>query len=166
MKTTVTVRVPYPADADAGDLVQIYSDFGSGTLDLSKPLLAAPVALFAGREKRSTGLGSRPIERGVFGTQKSTPRQTATFGNTIIDRTPFGSTPDFLEVDVLIPAAYGLWKFGAQIVDEEGNAQAGAPAERAAVVAGTQPPDVARIALASFDKAANKITFDLTLNAE
>ena len=65
-KQLVTVRVPVPAGFDGGDLIQVYTDWGGGSIDTSKPLLARPYDPFGGAE-RARSIGRQPVGRGKVG---------------------------------------------------------------------------------------------------
>src|SRR3990172_9384519 len=129
MRTPVTIRVPYPADADAGDALQVYTDFGSGVIDTAQPLLQGPAELFARGVLRSAGLGSEVLGETVPESTLTQPRRAPGLGNEIMGETPCGDTPSFQEITVHVPPAFGKHKFAVQTVDEAGNPQGAALAE-------------------------------------
>ena len=164
-KTAVKLRVPYPDQADAGDALQIYTDFGSGTVDTGKPLLATPLQLFPGRKKRFEGIGTEVIGVNAVGGLASPPLRSG-IGNEIIGQTPVGAGEPFLDVVVLIPPGFGKYKFAAELVDENGNKQAAALPEVQAMVSSIDPPTVKSFSFGSYDGVTDTVTLDFTKNTE
>ena len=164
MKQAITLRVPIHADWDAGDRVQVFTDFGTGTVDLTKPLLARPVDVFPGRH-RARGLGFQPVGRGrVKGGRASRPHRG--IRTTRVGRTPVGNAEPFVALTVNVPAAFGQWKFAVRVVDAFQNVQAGGAQEISAIVSGTDPSPLRRLEYAGYDNVNDQVTFTLTRNTE
>ena len=163
-KETIRLRVPISDTWDAGDRLQVFSDFGGGEIDTDRPLLARPVEVFAGQWP-AKGLGRQPLGVGRLGDGRASRARTG-LGKTILGVTPCGTTPPYLEVVVEVPAAFGNWKFAAAAVDRFGTVQAGSLQEVEAVVSATDPAPLQRIDLADYDGETDVVTFDLALNAE
>ncbi len=162
-KIAIKLRIPYPEDADAGDALQVYTDFGSGTIDTSKPLLASPQPLFPGQSKRYEGIGT-----GVLGLHKiggrMSPPHGSNLGQTTLGITPTGQAPSYMDVVVLLSPAFGKFKFAAEIVDAEGNKQIAAMPVIERMVAATDPPPLESFSFASYDGMADTFTFGFTRN--
>lgn len=86
MKQAVTLRVPIDVDWDAGDRLQVYSDFGSGTIDTTKPLVVRGPDMFPGQQQ-ARGVGVRPVGIGRVGDGKAARRRGG------IGRSRLGVTP-------------------------------------------------------------------------
>ncbi len=164
MLTAVTVRIPVPARADGGDALQLYSDFGSGTVDLTRPLLAKPVAVFGAYTHR-TPRASRYSAQGSPRTGR--PGQLMESAATQID--PKGGLKlfsEYVELTVFIPPVYGWVTFAARLVDAAGNEQSGTLPEIAVFVSASDPPTLRRFDFAGYDAAADGVTFSFELNHE
>ena len=161
---TAILRVPIDDGWDAGTRLQVYADFGSGTVDTDTPLLARPFEVFPGQHALR-GHGEQPYGRGRVGDGKAA-RPVTGVGRAIYGRTPYGSAPPFVEVPVNVPAAFGQWKFAVKAVDGAGNAQSAGLNEIEAVVSGTEPPPVKSFALHSIHLITGQATFDFTLTEE
>lgn len=160
----IILPIPIDADWDAGDRIQVYTDWGDGTIDLSRPLLARPMDVFPGQQ-RAKPLGQQPVGAGRVGDFKAN-RPRRGLGRTRVGMTPVGTTPSVIDVPVDVPPAYGTWKFAAQVVDVHDNVQAEAPAEISAVVSGTEPPPVATLLLIIYSPGTDQATFAFWLDAE
>jgi len=166
MRTAVAIRVPYPADADAGDALQAYTDFGSGTVDTTQPLLQGPAELFARGVLRSAGLGSEVRGETVPESTLAQPRRAPGLGNEVLGETPCGETPSFQEITVQVPPAFGKHKFAMQMVDEAGNPQGAVLAEVQTWVSSEEPPELSDFAFESYDAGTDRLTFSLAKNTE
>jgi len=164
MLVPVELRIPIPEGADAGDGLQVYSDFGDGTIDLARPLLARPAALFEAIVTRTKDFGGQGL-RGTFPTGRPPTRLSEMFG-----RQPFGKGMTefirYVDVTVHLPAAYAMHKFAGQIVDAAGNAQGGTLPEIAVFVAATEPPTLSRFELESYDAVNDQAVFAFERNTE
>lgn len=163
-KQSITIRFPYDNGWDAGDRVQVFCDFGSGTIDVSKPLLSRAVELFPGKT-RARGFGQQPLGVGRFGDGKAA-RPPGALGRTIFGVTPFGTAPPLFGVVVDAPPVHGAWKFAARAVDRFGNVQAASLAEKSVYLSATDPTPIGRFALASYDAGTDVVTFDLVMGTE
>ncbi len=160
----VILPIPIADGWDAGDRLQVFTDWGDGTIDTSTPLLARPLNIFPGQQ-RAKPLGRQPVGRGRVGDHKaSRPRRG--LGRTRIGRTPVGTTPAVIHVPVDVPPAFATWKFAAQVVDVNGNVQSEDPAEISAVVSGTEPGPLASFALDSYDDGTDQATFAFAVDDE
>jgi len=157
---TITLRVAVDEDWDAGDGVQVYSDFGGGEVDTDRPLLAAPFDLFPGQQ-RARGVGVQPVGLGRVGDGKARRPRTG-IGQAIVGVTPVGTATPFVEIPVEIPAGFGTWKFAVQAVNSEGVVQGEALAEIAAVVSATEPPPLRSFGLSSYDSETDQVVFNFT----
>lgn len=164
MKQTVTLRVPIDDAWDAGDRVQVYTDFGSGTIDTGKPLVVRGFDIFPG-QIASRGIGGQPIGVGQAGSMRAS-RPHDGVGAGIVGITPAGAAPPFALIEVEAAAGFGLWKFAVESVDRDGQVQAGAKAELQAVVSGTEPSPLRSFAFDSHSAVTDQATFDFTLNTE
>lgn len=164
MKQAITLRVPIHEDWDAGDRVQVFTDFGTGTVNLTKPLLPRPVSVFPGKH-RARGLGSQPVGSGrVKDGRASRPHRG--IRTTRVGRTPVGNAEPFVALTVNVPAAFGQWKFAVRVVDAFQNVQAGGEQEIEAIVSGTDPMPLRRLDFDSYDGGSDQVTFNLTRNTE
>jgi len=163
-KQTVMLRVPVDEAWDAGDALQVYADSGTGTVDLAKPLLARPAALFPGQHA-AKGIGRQPVGRGRTGDLKAR-RSRPGMGRARVGITKVGKSPAVLQVPVEIPAAFGNWKFAVKVVDRLGVVQTAAAAELQVVVSGTEPPPLSAFAFDSYDQGADVLTFSFIKGSE
>ncbi len=161
----ITLRVPIGDDWDGGHRVQVYTDRGSGTVDTSRPLLARPAEIFPG-QLASKGYGMHPWGRGRFGDNKPSRPRTGVYGRQIYGVSPYGNPEPFMEVTVEVPAAFGAWKFGVEVVDRFGTVQSGGLQEIVAVVSGTDPAPVSAFAVAGYDSQTDQVTFGFEKNTE
>jgi len=183
MRTPVKLRVPYPADADAGDALQVFTDFGlvrartllaphgvpKGSLspvDLTRPLLKAGAGLFIEALRRSQGLGSETLGETVPETTLAQPPRAPGLGDEWLGETPCGETFSYREITVHVPPAFGMHRFAVQLVDEAGNPQGVAPVELGAFVSSEEPPRIREFAFASYDAGNDRLNFNLSKNTE
>lgn len=166
MRTTVKLRMPYPDGADAGDRVQVFTDFGSGTIDLTRPLLKHPKAIFRGARKRFAGHGSESYGESSYGTGRQAPEPGPGHGAEVYGVTPYGTTPRTMEVAVTMPPAYGVHKFSARMVDAMGNPQGAALPEVEVFVSSVNPPGLRSLAFASFNAGTRAATFNFVRDSE
>jgi hypothetical protein len=162
----MTLRVPLPDGADAGDGVQVYTDFGGGTIDAATPLLPGPAPLFprhVGRVERSDS-----YLHGVHGWGRfaSRPAHRAGHGSQIHGVSEYPPATPFVAVDVAIPPAFGTHLFEVRMVDEAGNEQATAPVTISAMVSATAPPTIQSSAFAAYDAGGDAVTLSVTKNTE
>ena len=166
MMMPITLRVPYPSAADAGDRLQIYTDFGTGTVDHAKPLLARPIELFPGETKRFAGHGTEAYGQSRYGIGRASPPKGPGHGAERYGSTPHGSVPRSIDLVVEVPPAFGTHKFEVELQDSEGNAQGGSLPQLAAMVSGTRPPTLSSFAYDSYDDVNDLIQFTFTRNTE
>lgn len=164
-KQSVTLRVPIASGWDGRTRLQVYTNFGSGAVDTSKPLLPRPMEVFPGQPV-SRGFGARRFGLGRFGDGKPGRGGTAVFGRQRFGKTPFGNPTPFVEVTVDVAAAFGAWKFGVKAVDRFGNVQAGGAEEVTRVVSGTDPPPLKSFAVNGYDSQVDQVTFDFVKETE
>jgi hypothetical protein len=137
-KQLLTLQVPIDDSYDAGDTLQVFTDFGSGTVDTSKPLLAKTLAMFPTKHP-AAGVGRTPVGVGRLGDMRPA-RPVRGIGAARTGRTPLGTAPVYLAVNVEVPAAFGKWKFAARITDRFGVVQGGALQTFESMVSGIEPP--------------------------
>lgn len=163
-RQTIQLRIAIDDAWDAGDRIQVYTDFGTGSVDLTKPLLPQAFDVFPGEEP-SQGYGVQPYGLGRVGDFKA-DRPHQGIGSAIYGVTPYGTAPPFVEVEVDVAAGFGNWKFAIQIVDRDGTPQGGALQEISAVVSGTDPSPLCRFTFNNHDAPSDQVTFDITVNTE
>jgi len=166
MRTTVKIRVPIPEGADAGDRLQVFGDFGSGTIDLNRPLLARPVAVFRGARKRFGGHGTEVYGESVHATGRQGLDPGPGHGSEIYGVTPYGTVPETMEVAVSVPPSYGLHRFAVRLLDQMGNPQGAALPEVTVFLSSTAPPGLASFAFDSFDSGPRTATFVFARDSE
>lgn len=165
MKETINLRTPIPTDWEEGTAVQVYTDRGSGTVDLTKPLLPTPYRVAGDGGRVKTGFGHVPYGRGRFGHGRPSRPRTG-YGHGRYGHTPYGRTDRFVDVPVSVTPTFGPWKFQVAAVDAAGNVQAAGLFEIIRVVSSTTPPAVRDFAFGSYDSINDQISFNLTLNLE
>lgn len=156
-RVPVTLRVNVDATWLHGTRVQVYTDWGTGTIDTSKPLLNRPLDPYA-RKPRPGGLGANRLGEVPLGAAAAYlggdgPMQHA-LGSVSLD-----SAVQSFEVTVHVPDACAAWKFAAQALDEGGNAQGAALDELTAYVSGREPRPVTGLTLSGYDGGTDKLTF-------
>ena len=105
---------------DAGTTLQVYTDFGAGTIDFDKPLLVKAKRVFEQGYKEPAAGGVSPTRLGR-GRLSGRPNKPAIgLGRTRLGRTPLGRTPSYVEVVVRVPPAYGVHKFAVKAPFTEG----------------------------------------------
>ncbi|MEK6677002.1 MAG: hypothetical protein AABZ47_15290 [Planctomycetota bacterium] len=165
MRETIALRTIIPEAWSGGTGIQVYTDFGSGTVDLNRPLLPTPYRVVDDGGRRRSGFGHVPFGRGKFG-HGTGGRPRKGFGHTRFGHTPFGATERFFDVPVTIRPTFGPWKFKIAAVDEAGNVQGGAFVEIIRVVSGSEPPSVRSFSFSSYDSINDQMTFEVSLNTE
>lgn len=163
-KQTVLLRVEIEDTWDAGDRLQVYTDQGSGTIDLNKPLLKRPLEIFPGQQAGQP-YGRQPYAVGRHGDNLAS-RPPNGIAGTIYGTTPHGGALVAIEVAVEVAPAFGKWKFAAQVMDGHGNVQTAALQELSAMVSGTDPAPPAEFALVSYDAPSDRVTFSFSKDAE
>lgn len=164
MLQRVTLSLAINDDWDAGDTAQVYTDRGTGTLDMTRPLLAKPLDLFPGRH-RGRGVGRQPVGIGrVESGRASRPR--VRLGRHRVGITPVGSEPKVLGIAVDVPPSSDTWKFGIEITNRFGNVQAGPISTVDVVLSGTEPAPAASFAFVSYDGGSDQVTFSFSKDAE
>lgn len=161
MRTLVNIRVPIPTTADAGDAVQMYTDAGSGTVDLAKPMLARPKAIHA-TGRRSRGLGSGVLGRGPLGQATPPVESNGGLGSGLLGAGALGSSAEFVEAVIAVRPMYGVLKVAARVVDREGNVQGSAP-EIAVMVSSSTPPGMRSFAYESMQSGKPRFALDKNL---
>lgn len=157
MKQTVILRVPIEDDWDAGARLEVFTDFGHGSVDYTRPLLQRGLDLFPGQHG-GRGVGVQPVGVGRVGDHKAA-RPAVGIGSSIVGITPVGTAPSYVEIPVSVPAAFGAWKFAVRAVDGQGNVQSEEAVESTVLVSGTEPPPLRTFALDSYDAIKDRLTF-------
>lgn len=163
-KQAVTLRVDVDDAWDAGDRLQVYTDRGSGAIDLTRPLLSRPCDLFPGQHPAKT-FGEQPFGTGRFGDFKASRTPTG-FEQTPFGIAPFGLPAPSIELTVEVEAAHGAWKFAVGAIGDDGTAQAGALQETTVVVSGTDPPPLDTFTFNSFDEPNDQVIFDFAQGSD
>lgn len=163
MRQSVTLRIPVQEGWDGGDRLQVFCDFGTGTLDTTRPLLPEPIEVFPLRAA-AMGVGLQSV--GATRADLRAPRRPGTIGQGVVGVTPVGEAPDSVEVTVDLPAAFGAWKFAARAIDRLGNVQSGGLTPITKVVSATEPAPLKSFAFASYDGVTDRVTFAFERNAE
>ena len=156
---SVTLRFEIPEAWDAGDALQVYTDFGTGTIDTTKPLLPKPFEPFP-NAVRTRGYGEHSHGVGCYGTLKPA-RPPRGIEHTVWGVTPWGTSPPTIDLVVDVPAAFGLWTFAAVMTDAMGNPQSGAGVTAQVMVSGTDPGPPTLFAFNAFDAGNDVVTFDV-----
>jgi len=165
VRTPVELRIPIPDAAKAGDRVQVYTDFGSGTVDMTAPLLADPAPLFPSGSRRVQTAKDFPA-KGAAKSGRPAARLSET-ASTISDfKQGSKAFRKVIEVRVFVPPGYGTFRFYAQLVDAAGNVQGGTLPLIEVFLSGVNPPPVRSFALASYDSGADQLTFNVERNEE
>ena len=144
----VALAVPVDPSWAFGTKLQAYSDFGTGTIDTGRPLLAQPVDPYVGRVKPA-GFGQAGYGETSYGT---TTRRIGRggYGNLPHATVPFGDGARRVTVVARVPDAYGSWKFAVEAISPAGDAQTDALEERAVFLSGRLPGPVKAMAIDSF----------------
>lgn len=161
----VDLRVELIPAWRASDRAQIYTDFGSGTIDTDNPLLKTPAALFPDDPRdrvANAGYGEEPYGRAPYGHERAVSEPLQGYGGDQYGEVIYGGQTRTVVIPVQIPQAYGSWKFAAQAVDGAGNLQ-GALSEFTQFVSGEDPPVLASFAFSSYDSGSDKVTFTFSL---
>ncbi len=158
MRQAIRFKVPVDEGWDAGDRLQVFTDGGTGAIDLTKPLLVRGHDVFPGRD-RLGGVGRRPVGVGRVGDSRAA-RPRGGIGRTRVGVTPVGTAPPFVTVVVDVPAAFGAWKFAVQAIGADGVVQSAALVETTIVVSGTDPDPLDSLTINGFDQPSSVLTFD------
>ena len=160
----ITLRVPIADTWDAGDRLQVYTNFGSGAIDTDRPLLSRPAEIFPGKWP-AKGYGRQPYGRGRHGDHRA-GRRRGGLEPTTYCRTAYGRTPATMTVKVEVPADFGMYKFAATVVDRFGTVQEGSLQEIETIVSGAEPAPLKSFARAGYDGQTDIVTFDFERNVE
>ena len=163
MKQRVSLAIEVDATWRTGTRLQLYTDWGTGTIDATQPLLARAAEVWPGYGPSGGFAVDRFGERGFF---DGLPPIRRGFFDAPFALYPFCEEPAFRRLEVLLPAAYANWSFAAKAIDLVGNEQDAELAESEALISGTQPPAVHRWAFESWDNANSQITFMLVPGVE
>ena len=156
----VRILIPVAPEWAGGERLQVYTDFGDGSIDLTRPLLADPVEVVPGGLEPG-GYGVDAYGDAPYGHGGAEATAGGGYGLSPYGDAPYGMGEVVVEVFVPVRAAYGVWKFAAQAVDRAGNEQSGGLVEVSEVVSATDPPRLDTFGLASY--AAGIATFDVAV---
>jgi len=159
-RVPVKVRVRIADGWRVGDKLQIYTDWGSGTIDTDRPLLPQAMEIFPGQIKPE-GMGTGAMGRGSISGKPSPPYHGG-LGHTPLGVGPLGGSEPYAIVTVYVPDACATWKFAAEAVDEAGNPQGDALEEMEALVSGEEPPPLLAFAFSAYDDVNDKAKFSFT----
>jgi len=162
MKQSVTLRIPVPDGWDGRDRLQVFTDWGTGTIDTTKPLLPEPIEVFR-LQREAMGVGQQVV--GGARADLKAGRRPGTLGQGTVGVTPVGQDPETVDVSVELPAAFGPWKFAAQSIDRYGNVQSEALAAITKVVSATEPAGLSGLTFSSYDGGTDRVTFAFERNA-
>jgi hypothetical protein len=164
-KIRVTLTVEIDEAWRASDRLQVYTDFGDGSIDTTKPLLSRSLETFPDDIRQTVhheGYGDEPYGDVPYGGAEAVSSGPHGYGDDPYGDVEYGGALRHVEVDVLVPQAHGTWKFAVKAIDGAGNAQ-GALQEFTLFVSGTDPEPVASFAFDSYDSGDDVVTFDVTL---
>ena len=162
----VVLRVPIESDWRAGDQLQVFTDWGDGSIDTSKPLLTRAVRIFPDDPRTTAanpGYGQERYGSTPYGgSAPRSRRKDRGFGHDRYGGHAYGHCTAFLRVPVQITPGYGTWKFAARVADGAGNEQ-GALQEFSQFVSSENPPPLAAVAFSGYDEGTDKVTLAYTL---
>jgi hypothetical protein len=161
----VELRIPIPDAAKAGDRFQVYTDFGTGAIELSSPLLPEPVAIFPGGERRATTAKTFSAKGSAKSGRPAVRIREGAASISSLKLGPKAFRP-FLEVVVRVPFGYRNFKFAAQLLDAAGNPQAAPLEEITVFLSGANPPSMRSFELAGYDAGIDQLTFNVSRNDE
>lgn len=147
------------------DRLQVFTDFGTGTIDTDRPLIFRPRRIFPADSHdrvRRLGYGEEPYGLQPYGAEGAVVDRVHGYGWDPYGEVEYGGTTKHVVVPVEIPQAYGTWKFAAQTIDGAGNEQ-GALTEFSRFVSGENPPPLASFVYTSYDSGSDKLTFTFTV---
>lgn len=161
---SVNLRIPVDDSWRAGDTLQVYTDFGTGTIDTDQPLLPRRIAAFT--EKRAElGYGEFDIHAVPYGLERAPSQRSGGYGDQ-----PYGDGVDgygggqpYVEVTVEVDETFGAWKFAAEVADAAGNVQADALTEITHLVSGEDPDPADSFAFNSYDSGNDQCVFDVSV---
>lgn len=161
---TVTLKIPVVAGWRALDGVQVFTDYGTGTIDTDRPLLATPRRLFP-KEKRDRvkhgGHGSAAYGASPAGEVTAVPQRRSGHASDPHASVAYGAGKDYAELMVMVPQDYGAWKFAARVEDGAGNQQ-GSLVELTHFISGEEPLIPGTFAYSSYDSGTDVVTFSLS----
>jgi len=159
MRQRVRLRIEIDPTWRANDRLQVFTDWGTGTIDTDKPLLFRPVRIFPDDPRED--VAPRPWMTERLGTAISSRARGGRSGIGEEGLWPaggLGAWKRYRAVEVLLPSAYGTWKFACRVIDGAGNEQ-GDLVEFSRFMSGEDPAPVASFAYDSFDDETDKATF-------
>ena len=159
----VTLMVPLASSWPAEATLELYTNGGSGEVDLTDPLWAR--ALPTGRHVRQPkGLGLDPLGEMPLGlTGPDYVAETLGLGEIPLGDGPLGESIEIAEVEVQVEQGCGMYKFAAKVRDGEGNFQGDAAVEFDHFVAGTDPPQLKSLTYGSYDSENDQCSFAFSL---
>ena len=164
-QSQVDLWIKVEDDWRAADTIQVYTDFGSGTIDEDKPLLAVRAAIFPEdfRDRVwSGGYGDNPSGEVPYGEAGATASYDEGYGADPYGDVPYGETERKIKIPVAVESAYGTWKFAARVYDGAGNPQ-GALVEFSQFMSGENPPPLASFAYSSYDSGTDIVSFSFSV---
>lgn len=155
----VTLTVTVPDEWDGGTTLQAFTDFGDGSIDYSRPLLARRVEVYPGR-RRAPGYGDALYGDDGYGDFGAPLPPEEGYADAEYGDAPYGDGERLMMLSVPIPPGYGMWAFNVMAYDEAGNPEISLQPTIDAWISGTEPPPVRDFVLQSF--AADKATFSFS----
>lgn len=155
----VLLTIDLPDEWDGGTTLQVFTDFGSGTVDFASPLLARRAQVYPGR-RRAAGYADAAWGDDSYGDFGAPLPPEEGFGEAEYGDAPYGDGERLMMLPVPIPPGYGTWKFTIRAFDEAGNQQGTISPTITAWISGTEPPPVRDFQLQGF--AAGRATFSFT----
>jgi hypothetical protein len=159
---SLQLRVPCDDTWKANDRVQVYTDYGTGELDMDAPLLSRPLAMFPGVHFPG-GYGRNAYGSTPYGNRRPAWQNKGGYGRTKYGSVPYGQGEPYINVSVDIEDAHGDWTFGVEVVDGAGNPQSGAVAETTYHVSGEDPAPAGTFAFSSYDSESDQCEFTIGL---
>lgn len=143
----IDVRVEVDPDWTFGTRLQIYADFGDGSVDATRALLPKTFDPYVGKQDPG-GYGTVPYGSVPYGHVVDHFKGDG-YGEYGYGDQPYGEAVASITVPVRIPDAYGTWIFSPEAIDAAGNVQTDALDEFTIVVSGRNPAPLRSVTLQS-----------------
>lgn len=137
-----------------GSVIQIYSDSGTGSVDYDNPVNVEPIDVWPSLYDKA-GFGMSSFAEGDFGFDSAA---AAGFGVGDFGLGQFGLDADSFEW-TSEPLSKGVYKFGVQVIDKDGNASDAVETESITVIPSARPATV--LTVWSFDKQSNRLVLSV-----
>lgn len=148
---------------EADYTVQIFTDFGDGSIDESTPLFEQALALFPGVAFPG-GYGETPYGDGPYGGEGAVFANTGGYGDGPYGETEGGYGEGASYVEAFVPIeldAVGDWLFGVKVYDNAGNVQSAAITEFTFHVSSEDPDPPKTFSYGSYNSGTGVFTFNV-----